>query len=216
MMYARFFKRLLDFLLSGIALIVLSPVLLIMAVLIKISSRGPVFFCQERLGKDGKTFKIIKFRTMVVNAEKLGDGLFVYGDNDKRITKIGKFLRKTSLDELPQLFNVFMGSMSLIGPRPPVTYFPYDGFDNYPEWAKKRFQVRPGISGLAQIKTRTAAPWDKRIEIDNEYVDHMSMWQDARILFGTISAVLFRQNVYPESKEQIDNTKESAASENEK
>ena len=201
-MYARFFKRLLDFLLSGIALIVLSPVLLIMAVLIKISSRGPVFFCQERLGKDGKTFKIIKFRTMVVNAEKLGDGLFVYGDNDKRITKIGKFLRKTSLDELPQLFNVFMGSMSLIGPRPPVTYFP--------------FQVRPGISGLAQIKTRTAAPWDKRIEIDNEYVDHMSMWQDARILFGTISAVLFRQNVYPESKEQIDNTKESAASENEK
>ena len=215
-MYARYLKRLLDILLSGMALIVLSPVLLIIALLIKTTSPGPVFFCQERLGKDGETFKIIKFRTMVVNAEKLGDGLFVYGDNDKRITKVGKFLRQTSLDELPQLINVFLGSMSIIGPRPPVTYFPYKGFEGYPEWAKKRFQVRPGITGLAQIKTRTTAPWDKRIEIDNEYVDHISMWQDVKIFFGTFAVVLFHKNVYPESKEQIDNTKESAASQSEK
>jgi lipopolysaccharide/colanic/teichoic acid biosynthesis glycosyltransferase len=215
-MYAKFFKRVIDFVLSFVALIVLSPVLLILALLIKLTSRGPVFFCQERLGKDGTIFKIIKFRTMVVNAEKIGDGLFVYGDHDKRITGIGKFLRKTSLDELPQLFNVFMGNMSVIGPRPPVTYFPYDGFDNYPEWAKKRFRVRPGITGLAQIKTRTTAPWDKRIEIDNEYVDGISVWQDIKIFFGTFAVVLFHKNVYPESKEQIDNAKKTAVSTPEK
>jgi lipopolysaccharide/colanic/teichoic acid biosynthesis glycosyltransferase len=211
-MYPRFFKRLLDFSLSFAAIIVLSPVLLITALLIKITSAGPVFFCQERLGKDGTVFNIIKFRTMVVNAEKIGDGLFVYGDNDKRITGIGKILRKTSLDELPQLFNVFLGTMSIIGPRPPVTYFPYNGFDNYPDWAKKRFRVRPGITGLAQIKTRTTAPWDKRIEIDNVYVDHISFWQDVKIFFGTFAVILFRKNIYPESKDQIDNTKHSAAS----
>lgn len=215
-MYAKYVKRMLDILVSGIALIVLSPVLLIIALLIKVTSQGPVFFSQERLGKDGVTFRIIKFRTMVVNAEKIGDGLFVYGNNDKRITKIGKILRKTSLDELPQLFNVFIGSMSIIGPRPPVTYFPYKGFENYPAWAKKRFQVRPGITGLAQIKTRTTAPWDKRIEIDNEYVDLISIWQDVKIFFGTFAAVLFRKNVYPESKEQIDNTKEISVSQTEK
>lgn len=212
-MYAKYFKRLLDVLLSAIALIVLSPVLLIIALLIKITSRGPVFFCQERLGKGGMVFKIIKFRTMVVNAEQIGDGLFVYGNNDKRITTIGKLLRKTSLDELPQLINVLLGNMSIIGPRPPVTYFPYNGFENYPEWAKKRFWVRPGITGLAQIKTRATAPWDKRIEIDNEYVDHISVWQDVKIFLGTFKAVLFRKNVYPESKEQIDNTKEPVVSE---
>lgn len=203
-----FFKRFGDLLMSTLAIILLSPVLLILAILIKTTSRGPVFFCQARLGKGGKTFKIIKFRTMVVNAEKIGDGLFVYGDNDKRITKVGKFLRKTSLDELPQLFNVFIGSMSIIGPRPPVTYFPYEGYENYPEWAKKRFKMRPGITGLAQIKTRTTAPWDRRIEIDNEYVDTFNVWKDVKILFGTFAAVLGSKNVYPESKEQIDNTKE--------
>lgn len=127
-------KRLIDFFGSFIGVIIISPILIIIALLIKFTSKGPVFFKQERLGKDGKTFKILKFRTMVVNAEKIGDGLTVKSENDNRITKIGKFLRATSLDELPQLFNVILGQMSLVGPRPPVTYYPYDGYKNYPDW----------------------------------------------------------------------------------
>src|SRR5690554_1181168 len=121
-------KRLMDIFGSLIGIILLLPVLIIVALAIKIDSKGPVFFRQERLGKNGKVFKIIKFRTMVVNAEKIGDGLTVKEDSDTRITKVGKFLRKFSIDELPQLFNVFLGNMSIVGPRPPVTYFPYEGY----------------------------------------------------------------------------------------
>ena len=201
-------KRLIDLFGSGIGLVILSPFLLIISVLIKITAPGPVFFKQERLGYKGKVFKIIKFRTMVVNAEKQGDGLFVYGTNDSRITGIGRILRKTSLDELPQLANVFKGDMSLVGPRPPVTYFPYDGYENYPDWAKKRFEMRPGITGLAQVRTRTTAPWDERIVIDNEYVEKFSVLFDIKILFKTVFAVLGNKNIYPESKEQINNSKE--------
>lgn len=200
-------KRFIDVLGSGIGLLLLSPLFIIISILIKVTAPGPVFFMQERLGKDGKAFKIIKFRTMVVNAEKQGDGLFVYGTDDLRITRIGKILRKTSLDELPQLVNVFKGDMSLVGPRPPVTYFPYDGYDNYPDWAKKRFDMRPGITGLAQVKTRTTAPWDDRILIDNKYVETFSVIFDVKILFQTVLAVLGNKNIYPESKEQISNDK---------
>src|SRR5690554_49717 len=120
-----FLKRLIDLVGSGIGLIIISPFLIIIALLIKTTSTGPVFFTQERLGKNGRVFKIIKFRTMVVNAEKLGDGLRVKDNSDSRITKIGRFLRSTSLDELPQLINVIKGEMSLVGPRPPVPYHPY-------------------------------------------------------------------------------------------
>lgn len=203
-------KRCVDFLGSLIGIIILSPVILIIALIIKLTSKGTVFFFQERLGQKGKIFKIIKFRTMVMGAEKTGDGLFVYGTNDSRITGIGKILRKTSLDEIPQLFNVFKGDMSIVGPRPPVTYFPYSGYENYPDWAKKRFQMRPGITGLAQIRTRTTAPWDERIRIDNEYVDKFNILLDLKIIFKTFVAVLFSKNIYPESKEQIDNTKTKA------
>lgn len=200
-------KRCADFLGSLIGLVILLPLLLIIALIIKLTSKGTVFFLQDRLGKGGKTFKIIKFRTMVMGAEKKGDGLFVYGTNDNRITAIGKILRKTSLDEIPQLINVFKGDMSIVGPRPPVTYFPYAGYENYPDWAKKRFQMRPGITGLAQIRTRTTAPWDERIVIDNEYVDKFNVLFDLKIIFKTFIAVLGSKNIYPESKEQINNDK---------
>lgn len=201
-----FVKRCIDILGSLIGLVILSPLFLIIALIIKFTSKGTVFFLQERLGRRGRTFNIIKFRTMVMGAEKKGDGLFVYGTNDDRITSIGKILRKTSLDEIPQLINVLKGDMSIVGPRPPVTYFPYKGYDEYPNWAKKRFQMRPGITGLAQIKTRTTAPWDERIVIDNEYVDSFSILFDLKIICKTFVVVLVRKNIYPESKEQINNS----------
>lgn len=204
-------KRVVDFFGSLVGLIILSPFLLIIVLIIKLTSKGTVFFLQERLGMNGKTFRIIKFRTMVMGAEKKGDGLFVYGTNDNRITAIGQILRKTSLDEIPQLINVLKGDMSVVGPRPPVTYFPYDGYENYPEWAKKRFKMRPGITGLAQIRTRTTAPWVERIKIDNEYVDNFNVLFDVKIIFKTFAAVIGSKNIYPESKEQIDNNVEDTA-----
>ena len=189
-------KRLIDFFGSLIGLIIISPVLIIIAILIKLTSKGPIFFRQERLGKDGKVFKILKFRTMVVNAEKIGDGLSVKSENDNRITKIGKLLRATSLDELPQLFNVILGQMSLVGPRPPVTYFPYDGYNNYPEWAKKRFTMRPGVTGLTQVTVRNSVSWDERIKVDNEYIDSFNVWFDIKLLFRTLGRIFKSENIY--------------------
>lgn len=185
-----FIKRAADIVCSGIGLIVISPVLLVFACLIKASSEGPVFFQQERLGQYGKVFKIIKFRTMVVNAEKMGSGVRINEKTDSRITKVGRFLRATSLDELPQLLNVFKGDMSLVGPRPPVTYHPYDGYENYPEWAKKRFEMRPGMTGMVQVTTRSSASWDERIVVDNKYVDAFSVLLDISILFKTVITVI--------------------------
>lgn len=209
-------KRCADVLGSMIGLLILSPFFLLIAVFIKLTSKGTVFFLQDRLGRGGKIFKIIKFRTMVMDAEKKGDGLFVYGTNDSRITGIGKILRKTSLDEIPQLINVVKGDMSIVGPRPPVTYYPYKGFEGYPDWARKRFQMRPGITGLAQIRTRATAPWDERIKIDNEYVDRFSVLFDIKIILKTFAAVLRSKNIYPESKEQINNKKTDSSEEMEK
>lgn len=183
-------KRFLDFLLSLVGLVVISPFLIIVACIIKFTSKGPVFFLQERLGYHGKTFKIIKFRTMVVNAEHMGTGVRIDERTDSRITKIGRFLRSTSLDELPQLINVIKGDMALVGPRPPVTYHPYKGYEGYPEWAKKRFEMRPGMTGLVQVTTRSSASWDERIKIDNEYVDKFSVFFDISILFKTIKTVI--------------------------
>src|SRR5690554_8174346 len=133
-----FFKRIIDMVGSFIGILLLSPLFLFISILIKIDSKGPVFFKQERIGKNGKTFKILKFRTMVVNAENIGDGLTVKSESDSRITKVGRILRKTSLDELPQLLNVLVGEMSLVGPRPPVPHHPYE-YMKYPSWAKSRF-----------------------------------------------------------------------------
>lgn len=189
-------KRLIDIFGSLFGIIILSPLLFIIALSIKLTSKGPVFFKQERLGKNGKIFKILKFRTMVVNAEKIGDGLSVKNDNDNRITKIGKILRSTSLDELPQLFNVILGQMSLVGPRPPVTYFPYDGYGNYPKWAKKRFTMRPGMTGLTQITVRNSVSWDERLKVDNKYIDSFNVCFDIKLLFGTFVRIFKSENIY--------------------
>lgn len=191
-----FVKRCIDFFGSMVGIIILSPIFIFIAIIIKISSKGPVFFLQERLGKNGKIFKIVKFRTMVVNAEHLGDGLKVKEGSDPRITKVGKFLRKTSLDELPQLFNTLCGSMSLVGPRPPATYHPYKGYENYPNWAKKRFEMRPGITGLAQATVRNSASWDERIRIDNQYIDEFNVLLDIKILFITMMRVIKSEDIY--------------------
>lgn len=194
-MYKKHIKRILDFILSLLATIVLSPLFLVIAIIIKIDSRGPTFFLQERLGKDGKVFKIIKFRTMIPNAEKIGDGLKVKTESDNRITRIGKILRKTSLDELPQLINVIKGEMSIVGPRPPVTYHPHK-YEEYREEQKIRFKVRPGITGLAQVRVRNSASWDERIKIDIEYVEKISFTMDIKIVLKTVVKVFKKDNIY--------------------
>lgn len=193
-------KRLLDIIGSLLGGIVIFPVLIAIALMIKMTSEGPVLFKQERLGKKGKRFQILKFRTMIVNAENIGDCLSIKSEKDTRITRIGRVLRATSLDELPQLFNVLIGQMSLVGPRPPVTYCPYQGYVNYPDWAKKRFLMRPGMTGLTQITVRNSLGWDERIKIDNEYIDHFTIWFDIKILFKTVEKVLKRNNIYTEFK----------------
>lgn len=192
-------KRMIDLFGSLLGVIVISPILIIIALSIKLTSKGPVFFKQDRLGQNGRIFKILKFRTMVVNAEKLGDGLTVKSKYDIRITKVGKVLRATSLDELPQLLNVLFGQMSLVGPRPPVTYFPYNGYNCYPDWAKKRFNVRPGITGLAQVTVRNSVSWDERIVVDNRYIDSFNLGLDIKILFQTLIKLFKSENIYMET-----------------
>lgn len=191
-----FIKRLFDILASFTALLLTSPVFLIIAAAIKLNSRGPVFFMQERLGKNGRVYKIIKFRTMVVNAEHMGEGLRVSSERDPRITSVGRVLRATSLDELPNFINALLGTMSIIGPRPPATYHPYKGYENYPEWAKKRFEMRPGITGLAQATVRNCASWEERIRIDNRYIENFSLWMDIKIFALSVKRVLKSEDVY--------------------
>ena len=187
-------RRCADVLAAFCGLVLLCPVFGLISLAIKLDSPGDVFFYQERLGKDGRIFKIIKFRTMVMNAVNFGAGLWIT-ENDSRITKVGAFLRKTSLDELPQLINVLKGDMSLIGPRPPVPHYPHV-YDEYPEWQKLRFTVLPGITGYAQVKGRVSISWDERIELDVEYIKNRSWRLDLWILFQTFYAVVARKNIY--------------------
>ena len=203
-----FIKRCIDFFGSLFGIILILPLLIVISLSVKFTSKGPIFFRQERLGKKGKVFKSVKFRTVVVNAEKIGDGLKINSENDDRITKVGKFLRATSLDELPQLWNVLVGDMSMVGPRPPATYFPYDGYDNYPDWAKKRFEMRPGMTGLTQVTVRNSVPWDERIAIDIEYMEKFNILLDIKILFKTLKKVFVRENIYrPVEKETANESK---------
>ncbi len=184
-MYSKFFKRMIDVVLSLFILIVLSPILLITALAIKLDSKGPVIFKQKRLGLDAKEFYIYKFRSMCVGAEKGG----VYSDNnDKRVTKVGNILRKTSIDELPQAINILKGDMSFIGPRPPLTYHPWP-IDQYTDEQRKMFNVRPGITGWAQVNGRKAVEWNRRIELNNWYVDNVSFLLDIKICFMTVFKV---------------------------
>ena len=175
-----------DIIVSLIAIIVLALPMGIIALLVKLQDGGPAIFRQERLGKGGKSFYILKFRTMIIDAEKGG----VYSDNkDPRVTKIGNIHRKTSLDELPQFFNILRGDMSFIGPRPPLTYHPWP-ITEYTEEQFKMFNVRPGITGWAQVNGRKAVEWNKRIELNVWYVENVSLWLDIKILFMTVFKVL--------------------------
>ena len=165
-------KRLLDICIALFGLIIFSPIMLITAVAIKIDSSGPMIFKQKRLGLSGKPFTMYKFRSMSVGAELGG----VYEKKaDPRVTRVGGFIRRTSIDELPQFVNILKGDMSLIGPRPPLTYHPWP-YEKYTDEQKRMFDVRPGITGWAQINGRKAVEWNRRIELNIEYVDKMSLW----------------------------------------
>ena len=180
-------KRCLDIMVAGIALLVLSPFLLITAILIKLDSKGPVVFKQDRLGLHGVPFKIYKFRSMCVGAEQQGTGVYSF-KGDKRITRIGQLIRATSIDELPQLVNILKGEMSLIGPRPTLTYHPWP-YEQYTERQKHMLDFRPGVTGWAQVIGRKEVPWSERIELNIEYVDRMSLLFDLKIFVITVFKV---------------------------
>ena len=186
-MYRLFIKRLLDIVISGVALLILSPVYLILAILIRVKLGSPVIFHQERPGKDEKIFTLCKFRTMTDERDENGNLL----PDNVRLTKFGKLLRCTSLDELPELWNIFKGDMSLIGPRPLlVSYLPY-----YTEEEKLRHTVRPGLTGLAQVSGRNFLDWDKRLKKDVEYVKNLSFLMDLKVIFLTVKVVFVKENV---------------------
>ncbi len=186
--FYRAVKRFLDVTASFLGLVLLSPLLLAVSILIKIDSRGPVIFRQKRIGRNGKVFEIYKFRSMCVGAEKTGSGVYS-GKGDARVTRIGIILRATSIDELPQLLNILKGEMSFVGPRPPLTYHPWK-YEEYTDFQKRMFEVRPGITGWAQVNGRKDVEWHKRIELNVWYVDHMSLLLDIKIMFMTAFKVL--------------------------
>lgn len=185
--YEKYIKRLLDIVLSGCALIVLSPLLLVTAILVRVKLGSPVIFCQERPGRDEKIFKLHKFRSMSDARDENGDLL----PDEIRLGKFGRTLRATSLDELPELWDIFRGKMSIVGPRPLlVEYLPY-----YTENERHRHDVRPGLTGLAQINGRNTLTWEQKFAYDLEYVQHISFITDLRILLGTVGKVLNRSGV---------------------
>lgn len=207
-------KRCFDILSSGIAIIILFPLWIIVAIMIKKDSEGPVFFRQGRRTTRGKVFEMLKFRSMVVNAEKTGAGLFNY-ENDPRVTKVGRKLRDSSIDELPQLFNIFKGDMSVVGPRPCVTYELGD-FDTLNKRYKKRFQVKAGLTGLAQVKGRNDISWDEKVTYDNEYVDGFKKYGillDVKILFLSVLKVFKKVNIYENKIDNSMNDEEAAKAE---
>lgn len=195
-------KRGLDIVCSLIALILLSPLILLIAILIKVEDRaGPVFFSQERVGKNGKSFKMYKLRSMVTNAEELLQSLLDKNEvsgamfkmkDDPRITRIGKFIRKTSMDELPQLWNVLKGDMSLVGPRPPL---PRE-VKGYSTYAMQRLLVTPGCTGLWQVSGRNSVGFEKMVELDLKYISERSLFYDVVIMFRTIKVLVGSRNAY--------------------
>lgn len=192
----KLFKRLFDIIFSLTGLIIAFPFLVIIAILIKVESKGPVIFKQERLGKNGKTFKIWKFRSMVVGAEK--DGVYE-SKGDSRVTKIGRIIRKLSIDEFPQFINILKGDMSIIGPRPALTYHPWP-LEDYTDFQRKRLNVRPGVTGYAQVNGRKNVEWNERIKLDVYYVENISFWLDTKIFFKTIKNILLMKDNYNEGK----------------
>lgn len=181
------FKRIFDIATSLVSLILLSPIFIFISFVIYFNDRGPVFFSQKRVGLAGRDFQMLKFRSMVVNAEQLGS--YSTEDNDSRITKVGKLIRKTSIDELPQLFNVLVGDMSIVGPRPDV---PAQEVNYTAEEWQARNSVRPGITGLSQATLRSSATEEERTQMDLHYVNHNSLVFDLKIILMTIKQVLFK------------------------
>jgi len=182
------FKRLCDIVISLLGLMVLSPLMLVTAIAVKLESEGPVLFKQTRLGKDAKEFQIYKFRSMCQGAENMGTGQYSFA-GDMRVTRVGRFIRATSIDELPQLINVLKGEMSLIGFRPPLTYHPWR-IEEYTEEQMRMFEVQPGITGWAQVNGRKHTEWHERINLNIYYADNMSLWLDIKILFLTVFKVV--------------------------
>lgn len=192
-------KRMVDIFISGSALLVLLPVFALIAICIKMDSPGPVFFRQGRRTQYGRVFMMLKFRSMVVNAEKMGAGLFNYQD-DPRVTTVGRFLRDSSLDELPQLINILLGDMSVVGPRPCVTYELGD-FDTLNKKYKKRFEMKAGLTGLAQVKGRNDIQWDEKVVFDNQYIDdfqRLGIFADFKIIGETFLTVFKKEHIYEE------------------
>lgn len=190
--YCRVIKRGIDTLLASVALVGLSPVLAITALAVKLDSRGPVMFRQERLGRGGKVFRILKFRSMCTGAEKSGTGVYSY-KGDARVTRVGRVIRATSIDELPQLINVIKGEMALIGPRPALTYHPWP-LEQYTAHQRHMFDVLPGVTGWAQVHGRKEVPWPERIELNVHYVNNVSLAMDLKILFMTVFKVITNAN----------------------
>lgn len=211
-----FIKRLFDILSSGILALILVPLWIVVAIWIKADSKGPVFFKQGRRTKGGSVFSMLKFRSMVVNAESMEAGLFNY-ENDPRITKAGRLLRNSSIDELPQLFNILKGDMSVVGPRPCVTYELGD-FDTLNKRYKKRFEVKAGLTGLAQVKGRNGISWDEKVGYDNQYVDdfkRIGILADIKILWQSVIKAFKREDIY-ENKADSSMTNAEAAKYEEK
>jgi len=186
-LYRKYFKRILDILISGLALIILSPILLITAILVKVKLGSPVIFTQKRPGKDEEIFKMYKFRSMTDERDTEGNLL----PDEMRLTKFGKLLRSTSLDELPELWNIFKGDMSIVGPRPLlVQYLPL-----YDEFQKQRHKTRPGLTGLAQVNGRNTLTWEDKFELDVKYVENITIINDMKIIFNTIITVFKSEDI---------------------
>ena len=190
-MYRYFFKRFFDFVLSLLAIIILSPIMIIIAIIVKIKLGSPIIFTQERPGKNEKIFKMYKFRSMTDQRDEKGNLL----PDDVRLTKFGKLLRSTSLDELPELFNIFKGDMSIVGPRPLLVRY----LDRYNEHQRHRHDVRPGITGWAQCNGRNAISWEEKFDLDVYYTKHVSLVLDIKIIFKTVKVVLFREGISSET-----------------
>jgi lipopolysaccharide/colanic/teichoic acid biosynthesis glycosyltransferase len=189
--------RPLDLALAGVLLVVTAPLLALAALAIKLESRGPVFYRQRRVGKDGRPFELLKLRTMVPGAESMGAGIYVL-EGDSRITRTGRLLRRFSLDELPNLVNVLRGDLAIVGPRPTVQ----EQVDRYTDRQRRRLEVKPGITGWAQINGRTSLPWPERIELDVWYVEHRSLRLDLRILARTARMLASGHGLYSEELRQ--------------
>lgn len=190
-MYAKYIKRFLDFVLSLIGIIVLSPILLIVAILVRIKLGSPIIFKQERPGKDEKIFTLYKFRTMTDEKDDQGNLL----SDDVRLTKFGKLLRSTSLDELPELFNILKGDMAIVGPRPLLVRY----LSLYNEQQKHRHDVRPGFTGYAQVNGRNSITWEEKFDLDVYYTKHVSFLLDLKIILKTVKVVVFREGISSET-----------------